>query len=296
MIRFTLPLLLLSSCVIGSDQYQRPRDLDASWSVDRLRILAVVADPPEAAPGQIVSFTALVTDPDEVSDGEIWVACGPDEATPFGCAVDIGGDLEDITPEELASMGVIGATPLWQPTYIGPEELLEGLDAQGRDDGVYVTIQATAFPANAAEAENFDDVNFNEVELATKRLIISESSQPNTNPVFEGFYVERIAVGAGTITEVDPGEIYALGAPLRAESVEEYVWTDDEGNTETRVEEPWVAWYTTRGEMLEPITLYPFLEADWRAPETSGAEGTWWAVARDRRGGMVWLERSFRVR
>jgi hypothetical protein len=141
-------------------------------------------------------------------------------------------------------------------------------------------------------------------------LIVSEATTPNNNPWFsDEWYIDGLPISNQAIIEVDSQQEYALGVRLPIEAIEIYEYVNSNGETEIRRESPWVAWYTTAGEQTEDITLFPYLDADWRAPycpavfdaanqipACDGIEGTWYAVVRDRRGGMAFKQQAFRVR
>ncbi len=287
---------VLSSCVIGGDKHLRPRDLSATWLVDRPRILAIKAEPPEATAGQVVTFEALIPNPD-AEPGEdwatIWLACPPDPENPgaigFGCELDFGAiDFEAMDPVAMAEVGFIGFEPFLPPTYVVPPGLLNNLTTQrDRREGVNVTIQVSALPPSVLEEET-EELDFNEVEVGYKRLIVSEATTPNLNPSIFEFVVDRLPVAADAVVHVTPKQSYDLGVVLEEKLVETYDYLNRDGGLEERREEPYAAWYTTGGEMLEEVTLYPYTEATWTAPQKSGVEGTWYAVVRDRRGGMTW--------
>jgi len=291
-----LTLGTLSGCVIGGDKYIKPRDLSQSWLVDRPRILAIQAEPPEAVAGQLVTFEALIPNPDADPDDPasiLWLACPPDPSNPggigFGCELDLGAvDFESMSFEELAAAGFIGFEPLLPPSYVVPMGLLSGLtNARDRREGVGVTIQVTALPPSALE-EDLESLDFNEIEIGYKRLVVSEATTPNQNPAIFEFVVDRLAIPTGSVVHVEPEQTYELGVILEEALIEEYEYLTRDGVLEQRVEEPYAAWYTTDGEMLETVTLYPFMEASWTAPKKRGVSGTWYAVVRDRRGGMTW--------
>ncbi len=291
----------LSSCVIGNDKYPRPRDLSPTWLVDRTRVLAVVAEPPEIAPGERATFQALLATPgaEAPEDGglsKLWLACPvDDEGNGFGCIVDFESlDLENATPQELADLGFIGFEPGLPPSYFAPPDLLDELTEEERLEGRYVNVQVTALPDELLTATTgaAPELDFNEVEVAYKRLVVSEALTPNHNPSILTFTVDRTLVAADTVVEVDAEQSYDLGVLLPDGSREAYLFVNSDGVEEQRVEEPYVAWYATGGEMLEEVTLYPYLEATWVAPAEPGAEGTWYAVLRDRRGGQAfWIQR-----
>lgn len=285
--------ILLSGCVIGDARYARPRDLTPTTLVDRLRTLAIVAEPPEVAPGEPVTFTALVADPNNDLPFKAWLACPPDQSGGAGCFVDLSQISPDATPDELAALGVIGFEPGFAPTYTPDAALLDGLDDTARREGVNVTIQLAAFPA-AMMVEDPEDIDYNEVEVAYKRLVVSEASTPNHNPSFVAFTVDGVPVPDDTPVELDVGEPYEIGVVIPDEAIETYEYLNTEGTVEDRTEEPYVDWYCTVGGLGEAYTLHPFTQADF-APEEAG-DATCWAVARDRRGGMAFRAQHFTIR
>lgn len=292
--------LLLAGCVIGSDKYPRPRDLAPAWLVDRTRVLAVVAEPPEARPGDVVTFTSLIANPpgDAPDLGVAWFACPTDDdGNGFGCVVDFASvDLSDPDPAALADLGLIGFEPGLPPVYVVPDDLLADLAEEERLEGLYVVVQVTAFPAELLE-DPLAEVDFAEVEAAYKRLVVSEAVTPNHNPPIGAFAVDGIVVPDLAVVHVEPEQVYDLSILLPDGARESYEYVTQDGEVEDRVEEPYVAWFvagTDRGgegdpggEMFEAVTLWPYLEASWVAPAASGESGTWWAVLRDRRGGMA---------
>lgn len=302
--RRAITLLLLSQpllcgCVIGGNKYPRPRDLPPGWLVERTRILGIAAEPPEARPGDLVSFSALIGNApgEEPELGVVWLACPvDDEGNGFGCVTDFGSiDLENADPAALAELGFIGFEPGLPPSYTVPIDLLSGLDEASRLEGSYVLIQVTALPLETLE-EPVDDIDFAEIQSAYKRLIVSEAETPNHNPGIGAWTVDGNLVPKDTeIVYVQPGQLYDLGMVLEEDAIETYSYLSREGAPEDRIEEPYVSWYATGGEILEEVTLWPTLDATWSAPEESGTTGTWYAVLRDRRGGMSWYVQDFSV-
>lgn len=295
--RRTLPLMLilpLTACVIGSDKYPRPRDLPESSLVDRPRVLAIQAEPPEVEPGGTVAFSALIADPFEELGGSVWIACL--DGGGFGCPVDLAGLGDEPTPEELAAAGVIGFTPGLDPVWVAPEDALDDLSEEARLEGTSATVQVASFPSQGDAGE---EVDFNDVEVAYKRLIVSEALTPNNNPVLESWRVDGTLVPADSVVVVDAGQEYDLSVELGPDSVEQYIYVNSDGVEEERSEEPYLSWYGTAGgwdgSLTVPLNGFDGpLTATFRAPEEPG-EGTWYVVARDRRGGQAWLTQDFRV-
>jgi len=264
--------------------------------VDRLRVLAVKADPPEARPGETVTLEGLIADPNAASPFVIWLACAAedDSGTGFGCALDLESiDMEASTMEELAEAGVIGFEPGFSPSYTSPLNLLDELPAEEQAEGIYVTIQVMAIPDDLFNASEGDDFDFNQVEVAYKRLIVSEATTPNHNPEIISFHVDDEEIAPGATVEVPAGQTFILEPEFSEDSFETYEYTNSSGVTETRTEEPYVTWYSTAGQLFSPYSVHPYRDVTWNAPEEAGVSGVWWAVIRDRRGGMTWYEQPW---
>ena len=287
--------LLASACVINGNKWQRPRDLEQSWLVSRTRILGIRAEPPEIAPGQRAALESLIGFGPELEElVRIWIGCEQEDGP---CLT--GGlpkiDMKNPDLEALRKQGFLGIEPGIPPTYTARADLLDDLTEEQRLEGRNVTVQLTAFPAEQLEAEETPEkIDFNAVEAGYKRLPVSLASTPNNNPVIEGIAVDDETEPADSVIEVRAGSEVTL--TLRAEEallIEEYEFVTSEGVVEERVEEPYVTWYVTDGEMLDPLNLWPHFSADWVAPEDTGVQGTWFAVVRDRRGGMAWATREW---
>ena len=78
------------------------------------------------------------------------------------------------------------------------------------------------------------------------------------------------------------------GRPLDRDGREPPVDGAPDGVEEERTEEPYATFNTTSGEVFGSITLWPYMQAGFVAPEEPGTEGQWIVVLRDRRGGMGW--------
>ena len=280
-------LALLGGCVIGSDKYPRPGDLAPVWLVDRARVLGIRAEPAELRPGETATFEALLATPESTEPySVVWLACPVEGGgIGFGCPLDFGDlDLESATPEQLAEIGFIGFEPLLAPRYTAPPELLDGLSEAERREGAYVLVQVTAIPPDAQLDE---DLDFTAIEAAYKRLVVSEATTPNSNPSPGDFTVDGVVVPPGTVVHLDADQPYEVGLTIPDDSIEDYEYLPEGGTVETRTEKPYVAWFTTDGELLEEVTLHPDTQADFVSPER-GSSGTWYAVVRDRRGGQAW--------
>jgi hypothetical protein len=288
-------------CPIGNDKYPKPADLNPAWKLDRLRVLAIQAEPPEIRPGEAAAFSGLIIDPQEESGAVVWLACPPDEegAGGAGCAIDPNFDFTSATPDELADAGFIGFEPFLPPRFEAPDDSLDSLDEEDRAEGLQILVQTAVLPSDTLD-DGFSETafDFNDVEVAYKRLIVSEALTPNENPALGGFVLDGIAVLADAEVLVEPSQQYEVGAWLADGSIQTYIYVNPDGIEEERVEQPYIKWYTDGGTMLEDATLYPFLDATWEVPSTDAeiTSGTWWAVVRDRRGGLGWASQRWRLR
>lgn len=136
--------------------------------VDDLRVLAVRAEPAEAAPGETIALDALVADPH--GNGRpvsmVWGVCVPDPVE----------GLASCSPETAEP---IGFTPTL--TYDVPADFLDGLEPEDQEVGLelFVVVLVSA-DAGAGREE----------EIAIKRVRVSTSSEPNLNPEILDVYLD----------------------------------------------------------------------------------------------------------
>ena len=283
-------------CVIDNDRYTRPGDLSPRWRVDDTRILGIRSLPAEANPGDQVTFEALIADPQNRNPGALWVLCElSDPQDEDGCI----GDISSLDPEESPSddVGIIGFEPLLPPQFTVPEDALDGLDERERREGLEVLVQITTVPEELLEDPELaiDDLDVTTLQVGFKRLIVSDAAAPNENPILGSFTVDGEQVPAGIQVVVAPDAEYEIGVEIPESSIERYQFVNRDGEIEDRIEEPYAAWFATEGEIDESFTLWPFIDSTWIAPSRRGSTGAWFAVVRDRRGGMGWIERRWVV-
>ena len=291
-----MPMILL---LLGCDN--PIDDLAQSWQIDRLRVLAVAAEPAEPRPGDTVTFPSLVVSPVAEVAMVTWFACLSEAADDFGCEIDAdalsaldGVDPSTMTEEELAARsaelvaaGLIGVEPYLPPVWQVPTDALDGLDEDAKLEGLSAFVSVSAIPAG-------DGVTEADVELAYKRVVVSEAVTPNHNPGVVGFEVDGAAVDPGERVAASRGQTLSIRLVLAADALESYQFQLDDGTVDDRVEEPYFAWYTQDGSFDQENTLYPDDGVEWTAPDAAG-ELSLWAVVRDRRGGMGWAELPLRV-
>lgn len=271
-------------------------ELSQSWQIDRLRVLAVAAEPAEPRPGDTVTFRSLVVSPDAPVAATVWFACLGAEGD-FGCAVDAslleGLDPAALGPEDLEALsaaGFIGAEPFLPPVWRVPEDALASLPEDERLEGLTALVNVTAIPDIPEPTED-------DLELAFKRVPVSEAVTPNRNPVVAQITVDGQPVPEGTVVSIDQGQPYEIAVHLTEDSVESYRYVTSDGAEEERTEEPYFTWYTREGSFDRTFDLWPYTETTYYAPDSpTDDEGGIWVVVRDRRGGMAWASLTLRYR
>lgn len=288
-------LLLTQACVIGGEGVPKPSDLTPRWLIESPLVIGMQAEPPEIRPGETALFSSLVALPDGSPERvNVWFAC-PVEGDGVGLGCDIEADDDATSTDETSFVddNFIGVEPGLPPQYTAPVDLLDGLEDSDRLEGAYVLAQLTSMLPD--QFENVETLDPAEMLIAYKRLVVSEADTPNLNPVLGDFTVDGALALENEPVAVAPGALVELGVDIPDASIEEYSFLNSDGDIEERVEEPFVTWYSTGGTVGEDVTLYPFTQADWTSPDEPGASGRWYAVVRDRRGGMAWLVRDWVV-
>ena len=255
-------------------------------------MLAVASDPAEPRPGELTTFRSLIYVPGGMElEGVVWFACLPESATDFGCssASDVEIDPENPDFEALVEAGFIGFEPAFPPAWTPPADALADLDEAQRTEGVSAIVNVTAIPAGVESAEDLDD---SDVEIAYKRVPVSEATTPNHNPALSGIEVDGEPLEGALIAE--PGGEYEIDPQLTDDSLEAYTYTNSDGESEEREEEPYFTWYTEAGSFDQPFSLHPYSSVTWTAPDEA-FEGLILVVVRDRRGGMAWQSVPVRV-
>ncbi len=276
--------LLLTACV--------PSFEDAPWRVDEARVLAIVAEPPEARPNEVVALTALVADPDGTVNGvPAWQVCTrprmAEERTGVSSVCLQDGGLEPTA----ASMTVLsdacarfGPNP---PPAEGdaPAQRPADPDPSG---GYFVPVQATT-----ADASAFGAVRVRCDLPGVSRAIFdafNERYAMNENPAVERLTVDAALVDAQAT--VSAGASVSIEVTLAAGAAEPFVRYDASARQLVdEVEWVRVQWFVSDGSLdrgsvtLETPTRVA--SATFTAPTDAGTVYAW-VVLTDARGGAAW--------
>jgi hypothetical protein len=296
-----LPLVMLAAAL--ALQGCTTTELSSSWVVDRLRILAVQAEPAEPGPGDTVTFEGLVVSPEAELEMVMWIGCLGSDLDVFGCEIDasILGDLEGLDPEEMTAeellelyqtlqdAGLMGVEPYLPPSFTVPDDILDDLGEDERNEGLSLFVQVTAIPQGSSGEDD--------VELGLKRVPVSAAATPNHNPGIDHILVEGVEIGEGTVLEVEAGQPYQFEPILADDAIEAYDYLMADGSWDERVEEPYFSIYIEQGAVDAVNTLYPHSDFDWTAPDNpEDPEMSLWIIVQDRRGGMSWWSQQIVVR
>lgn len=299
---FTIALAaLLSSCL------ELP-DFESGSLIKGPRVLAVVAEPPEIRPGETLALSILIAGAEDPSEAEItWRACGSfdgffggggqygEEQADEGCGGDLAFELGTgptaqlpglLTADLFDNLEVIAMT-------LG-SDLPEGIVEQIRSSvGIAFLVEATV------QIEG-------KLIRATKRVLLSESETPHSNPPPPRFAFGmdqqittlpgdplRCVREDGEPVTANPGASVEL-APPEEDWLETYDIINARGELRSRDERAFYAWYTTDGELDSSSTKSPLRNNLWRTPREPG-EYPLWLIVRDGHGGTSACELTVSV-
>ena len=166
-----------------------------------------------------------------------------------------------------------------------------------KQEGLSYMFTLIAVPDIDKVDENMDPESFsNDEEIASKRMPVSLAETPNNNPFIQQILIEKNPLILGTTMSVSAGQSYQI-EPVLAYGPEEYIFINSSGEPETRIEEPYFAFYSTEGSFDRPYSGYEDNPGvSWTAPKDPiRSEVRLWVVVRDGRGGMGWLEQVLLV-
>lgn len=292
-----LPLLAAVSC------FELPEFAQSSF-IDRPRILAVVAEPPEVSPSRTASATLslLVAGAKQYTDVR-WRACGMAGGGGFGGMSNMFGENDGDSGCGSAAFEFGAGERVSLPLDMARQFLMSDDIAQA----------ALGSPLSAAVLEQIrTSVGIPvtiEVELladgkrlrALKRVLLRESESPGSNPPPPTFrFGDTILRSQGDAPpyrcEPDQGSLQvglrqsvALVPVFDGDSepwLETYSVLDARGTLGERKEQAFYSWFTDGGALDDDSTRAPSRENTWRAPDKPGCAQLW-LVVRDGHAGST---------
>jgi len=271
------------------------------------RPLAIVADPPEARPGESVQLSLMLSHPIDAS-GVQWRVCGEyfsfgggnqygDGESGEGCAAD---DPAFASGERAELPGLL-STALFANLDLAREVLGASLP-EGTIDLVRTRVGLPVLVEARLEHQG-------RTLRATKRVLVSERTDGNDNPP-----PPRFTLGGELVTGADDAErpftcTAASGRGLIVEPnsdvelepdieggrkgddgeleepwLERYQIIDARGDLQDREETAFYSWYVSDGDIDPGTTKAPDRNATWRTPKDRGCHRLW-VIVRDGHGG-----------
>ena len=277
--------------------------------VEHPRALAIIADPPEARPGQSVELSLLLSEEIEAAADAEWFVCGEyfsfaggnqygDGESGEGCGAD---DVRFATGPRATLPGLLGAG-----LFANLELAREVLGGSLPENSIDLIRERVGLPLLVEARFEHDGKRIR----TTKRVLISERAQGNTNPPPPSFML-----GKDPITVRDPARPFTCasepGEPpeLPANTAvkllpiydgDEEPWTeryqviDLRGDLHTREETAFYSWYATGGSLDPSVSKAPEREATWMTPRAPGKHRLW-VIVRDGHGGASACELAVRI-
>lgn len=285
--------------------------------VDSLRVLSIVAEPPEVSPGAPSTLSLLSGDPTRVGEPTtiIWVGCEPDPQDLYRSACNDASILIKPTlitdyPEGLKLLGFGD-----HATYASTAGVFDSLpkDDVIRKNGsvgqVIAIVVAEDIKVNAMGEEIaaiFRRIENKETAaaIALTRIVVSEKEEKNHNPVIEGLTFDGQPLPQGARLQVRAGQEVELGVRVPESSREQYTELQPSGPVEKQ-EVVVGAWYSSNGRFSrerfdvsseEPTVFIAPGSAQF--PEDAVPEkrqGQLWLVVRDNRGAQAYEAFRFYV-
>ena len=263
--KYLLPLFLLFSC--GDDSFRKVEELDA------FRILAIEADTPEVAAGDVSNLNLYLSDPKSTGrnvtfDVKACVDPGIGRGADVSCDFDPGAFTDSLTVDT----GTLGS----------------GAFNTGRTSTLAITVPADILQ-NRSSLERFNGVGYIVIftadidgkEVKSFRRILVTSRPPgdrNNNPA-----ISRLELNGSVLGAVKPKKNDDLS--VIANAPENYSVILSDGSTENRAESYNVAWYLSSGTVNKPKAKVGVTVEYLDDPPADDLLVV--AVVRDERGGVV---------
>jgi hypothetical protein len=264
--------------------------------VSGLRLLTVVAEPPEVAPGQSTTLNAYIEDPQERDLNIHWSLCTAPRPADSGPIA----DACQTDPTVLSPVGDGAQIPFTMPS---PDPAVLGLPDSSF--GVYLPIRVDF----SASGDGGTDSG-----SAFYRLRLGLGLQPpNQNPIIDdvlGVALPDVNASLGkqpspqpfseaTPIEVGTREGVRLQAGIDPQSDETYLVPTSETTTQMVTEQLRAVWYASAGDFNNPVTGLSKPDTTFKLDNYQPSSGSLidlWVVVTDERGGQAISHRSLLAR
>lgn len=271
-----LSCLILFSC---SD-----KDMPVYSKLDSLRVLALVADKPEAAPGTSIQVTPYISD--ALGSGRALtytakVCLDPGVAYGSTPSCESSTSVQTLAQNQsvnslASSVSYSGAVNTISFTLPVSTVIFAGQSSQAQYNGVNYLLTYTLKASDGTQVSSF------------KRIVVSTRTLLNSNPT-----ITDIQKSGASFTSWISGSSN-LAPTISAGSAESYTYYDSQNLLSTARESLLVSWFTNAGEFESIRTLSTatnLLTPSSSAP--SSGHQTLIVVGRDMRGGETVFQRDF---
>lgn len=268
--------------------------------IEKLRVLAVRATPPELAPGETTHLDALVADPLPTPRpvSYLWIVCLPDPTTDAtlpcqteAAARDPGALLDDPRVQVIPFVAA--------PDWTAPAGFLEALPEghPGRRFGVDVPVLVVVFEGSDLDALKNREV---ETQVVVKSIrVTAPEFRSNTNPVLLDVRADDTVLDEATVGRFTTATTIPLLAHADSAGAQAFTRLLPDGTTEAATEEAIFSWYTTAGEFVVesglPARTVGERPVSLQLPATPLDRVVVYVVLRDGRGGTDWAKRTLAV-
>ncbi|MBS2022952.1 MAG: hypothetical protein JST92_11110 [Deltaproteobacteria bacterium] len=264
--------------------------------VDHPRVLAVLAEPPEARPGDRAVFRVLLATPtgEESASSTAWSFCA--QPPPLGSNAPVDPACAQDQPPIATGAAASLALPSNGCSRFGPVAASDHPRAQDADPtgGYFQPVRVSLADQLAFAFERL------RCPLAQASLAASQEFErrytSNTNPRLLSLDAAPTAP-AGEPSTVPAGTSVTLTVRWTPDSAEAFPLFDPPTQTFTDVtEELTTSWYASAGAFDAALTADSGAQSSnrWTAPAAPGTVYVW-AVVRDSRGGTASLSRTLTV-
>ena len=271
--------------------------------VDRPEVLAVLIEPPEAKPNDMVTTSLVLATPDGPVTTPLaaWAFCATPKLLTENGAVSAACLSDGVAAIPGGGPSVTAALPATSCALFGPD--VTSADLRPRDPdvtgGFFVPIRAqVGMPdGEVLTGFGFARTTCNLANAAAEQATLFEAQYvANKNPTLLPL---TAAVAFASMTA---GASVSLRASWNPADAESYAYYDPTTTTViTKRESMRVSWFATAGAFQEDHTgrseteLESFTDNTWTAPSSAGPAHLW-AILRDSRGGTAATEVEITIR
>lgn len=274
-------VLLLATTIFSCSK----DDLPDFNKVEGPRVLAIIADKPEANPGDTITITPVISDLNATTGVQDSIQVCIDLGISYGASPSCEGNPTKVVVQNHRSLTLPGVADNWTgaadtASFSIPLDAVIFYQRSDQDkyNGVDYIVEYTLHSPSGLN------------ETAIKRIAVTESTKvaKNQNPTFTDIFANNVSM-----VNLPVGTKVNLTNNLTNASAENYLIKDAQGNLKSYTEELTVTWFITDGETKYYRSVVGGSN-EYTGPGSSpvGRSAYIMAVARDDRGGVIFVKRK----